>query len=684
MSHKKYTIQDILNGETHSFSIPRDGPHNSQRSSDSGNYEMHKPRHSVSERNPEYTFDEKYPMGGGTAHDEPSRKRSSFEMSETSDKRERHDAASVYQEAGHAPQRQLDLAYTQSFAAALVVDTNFMLSELSIVDDLWKLAQRYGYFIIIPDAVIHELDGLKKSTKAIEIHEFAGCDSKGNELKSKHSSSKMKATTVGHSSRTSTEWIRSALARKDPYVIVQKSKQKLDQSLRGDDSILDCCLYFQDQYLTVILSNDKNLCIRSLKEDMRTVTYVDGLTPLEIAINVSREVPAWRQELYQKLQSEGHFSLHPSKKVQQLVRSNTKSRKDSKQDVEKILARNITCEKKIPIEKKNTKKAHAETNMDIDNSKKDNQNDADTYYINGNDDIEMEMEDHPHSETKPVSQNPEKMDIDSERLGKESKLKKKKRKNSSKKCKYSSNPVVEKEIQALYTKFHEFTVTQNVDMFCEEMSRTLVDYISPIVCKTIVLKVPNPEAAKNILQVRKLERVFVMHKTEPNTKFVWDASQVYHLKSLASMIEVLGSFAKTMSDSLVTMFEYDNFDSLGGAFAEPSTYHLTKAKVLSGKQGSRTVISRRNSKDKENTRPPDHQWATEAQDAIDEFQADVHRFASKWTRLWLELELADMGREFQDESALEKNDDQKNAITFVKDYIEGTRKVLNECALEIF
>lgn len=681
MSHKKYTIQDILNGETDSFSVRRDSRHNSRRLLDSENYEMHKPRHSVSDKYPEYTFDEKYPMGGETVYDELSRKRSSFEMSEASDKSERQDAASVYHEAGHAPQHQLDLAYTQNFAAALVVDTNFMLSELTIVDELWKLAQQYGYFIIIPDAVIHELDGLKKSTKPIQIHEFTGSDSKENELKSKHASSKLKSTTVGYSSRTSTEWIRSALARKDPYVIVQKSKQKLDQSLRGDDSILDCCLYFQDQYLTVILSNDKNLCIRSLKEDMRTVTYVDGLTPLEIAINVSREVPSWRQELYQKLQNEGHSSLHPSKKVQRPVWSNTKSRKESQQDVEKILARNVKSEKKIPIEK-NTKKAHADTNMDIDNTKKENQNNADIHYTNGSEDIEME--DHPHSQTKPVSQNPENMEIDSEFLHKESKHKKKKRKNASKKCKYSTNPVVEKEIQALYTKFHEFTVTQNVDMFCEELSKTLVDYISPIVCKTIIIKVPNPEAAKNILGVRKLERVFVMHKTELNTKFVWDASQVYHLKSLASMIEVLGSFAETLPDSLVTMFEYEKFDSLGGAFAEPSTYHLTKANVLSGKQGSRTVNSRRNSKGKENKRPADYQWETEAQDVIDEFQADVHRFVSKWTRLWLELELVDISREHQGESALEKNDDQKNVITFVKDYIEGTRKVLIECVSGIF
>lgn len=47
----------------------------------------------------------------------------------------------------------------------LVLDTNFLISHLNIVDTLKNIASEYGLKLIIPVYVVQELDGLKNSNR---------------------------------------------------------------------------------------------------------------------------------------------------------------------------------------------------------------------------------------------------------------------------------------------------------------------------------------------------------------------------------------------------------------------------------------------------------------------------------------------------------------------------------------
>ncbi|KAH3687953.1 hypothetical protein WICPIJ_001068 [Wickerhamomyces pijperi] len=140
----------------------------------------------------------------------------------------------------------------------LVLDTNFMISHLDIVDSLSKLHLTYNHKIIIPSTVIKELDGLKGSNKiSTEDGNFEG-------------------KTIGLLARWANDWIYRQLASSNPSVRAQKLYECVDRSTQKDDSILDCCLYFKlkEKVSTVVLlSNDKNLCMKALGNEILTVSY---------------------------------------------------------------------------------------------------------------------------------------------------------------------------------------------------------------------------------------------------------------------------------------------------------------------------------------------------------------------------------------------------------------------------
>lgn len=140
----------------------------------------------------------------------------------------------------------------------LVVDTNFMLSHLNIIDDIEKLAAKYSLTIVIPIVVMKELDGLKKSDRLIQEDE-----------------ERLSGRTVGHLARWANDWIYNCLAHSSSAVMGQKIRQKIDKLAVKDEAILDCCVYFKENYgnLVVLLSNDKNLCLKALSNDILTVSF---------------------------------------------------------------------------------------------------------------------------------------------------------------------------------------------------------------------------------------------------------------------------------------------------------------------------------------------------------------------------------------------------------------------------
>ncbi|CAI5760162.1 unnamed protein product [Candida verbasci] len=156
----------------------------------------------------------------------------------------------------------------------LIIDTNFILSQLNILDDINKLANQYNLKVVIPLYVIKELDGLKSSKFKTDRD------------------AELSSNSVSHLARWANDWIYSNLASSSETIKIQKMSQRLQSDLVKDQAILDCCLYFKQkfpQYLTILLSNDKNLCSLALSNDILTVSFNNEMTGEGISKTIHEE-----------------------------------------------------------------------------------------------------------------------------------------------------------------------------------------------------------------------------------------------------------------------------------------------------------------------------------------------------------------------------------------------------------
>lgn len=144
-----------------------------------------------------------------------------------------------------------------------VVDTNFVVSHLNTLETLRSLSQRFHHQIIIPSTVMQELDGLKVSSHDVTVR-----DEHGGKRQ------------VAHLARLANDWIYRNLANLDSGIMGQKLRQTIDSNCIKDDAILDCCLYFKDRLecFVVLMSNDKNLCLKALTEQVLTVSFRKGMS----------------------------------------------------------------------------------------------------------------------------------------------------------------------------------------------------------------------------------------------------------------------------------------------------------------------------------------------------------------------------------------------------------------------
>ncbi|SCU87362.1 LAME_0D09802g1_1 [Lachancea meyersii CBS 8951] len=163
----------------------------------------------------------------------------------------------------------------QKCVTAFVVDTNFIISHLSILEDLRTLSMEYQHQIVIPRTVVQELDGLKNANDRIESNQSKFSDS----------------PTIGALARKANDWIYTHFSNLDSAVVGQRLNQRLDYSCRKDDSILDCCLYYREKLnlFVILMSNDKNLCLKALTEKILTVSFRPGMSAELIATRVYQE-----------------------------------------------------------------------------------------------------------------------------------------------------------------------------------------------------------------------------------------------------------------------------------------------------------------------------------------------------------------------------------------------------------
>ncbi|KAK9484892.1 PIN domain-containing protein [Lipomyces starkeyi] len=150
-----------------------------------------------------------------------------------------------------------------------VVDTNFAMSHLRILNDLVAQYPKFGNLLVFPVTVIDELDGLKTTEPPSTVS-----------LQSRHQSD------IALLARRANDWLFKLLACSEPAIRGQQANEKIETNLFGDKSILDCCRFFQEMRHkpVVLLSNDKNLCVQALISSIRTVSFIPGLTAREILI----------------------------------------------------------------------------------------------------------------------------------------------------------------------------------------------------------------------------------------------------------------------------------------------------------------------------------------------------------------------------------------------------------------
>ncbi|RKP30488.1 hypothetical protein METBISCDRAFT_16255 [Metschnikowia bicuspidata] len=157
--------------------------------------------------------------------------------------------------------------------AFLVVDTNFLLSHLLLLDKLKDFGATYKFVIIVPLEVMRELDKLKNSTKTVQH---------GAEL----------SQLLGKLARMANDWIYYCLAEQCATVYAQTRHERMNELEVNDEAILDSSLFFQTNYpdtLHVLLSDDKNLCMRALLSGILTVSHRRGMDAERIAKMIHAE-----------------------------------------------------------------------------------------------------------------------------------------------------------------------------------------------------------------------------------------------------------------------------------------------------------------------------------------------------------------------------------------------------------
>ncbi|KAJ1972261.1 hypothetical protein H4R35_004775 [Dimargaris xerosporica] len=182
----------------------------------------------------------------------------------------------------------------------LVLDTNYLISQLAYLKRLVQVLQQWPQqplYLIVPWAVIQELDGLKDSKRwTLQSRPNPPSAStrdrsaKGRGMEaSQHSSGTPQAQSIGSPAAVSTlaraaiTFIHDSLAaatdqadskRSIPLVVRgQQVTEYLCVQQHSDDAILDCCRYFQSQRNVAhigLLSMDKNLAVKAMVHGIQT------------------------------------------------------------------------------------------------------------------------------------------------------------------------------------------------------------------------------------------------------------------------------------------------------------------------------------------------------------------------------------------------------------------------------
>ncbi|WVQ99341.1 hypothetical protein IAU59_006474 [Kwoniella sp. CBS 9459] len=153
-------------------------------------------------------------------------------------------------------------AYSAKSVHYLAVDTNVFISHLNMIRAIHALLAEIRpsppLILLVPSIVIHELDGLTRS----RVQEAADSPA-----------------TLGMTARAGNKWLleanRNRRATGYGALRCQALNEKWDpavkESGKGDDQVLDCCLYFAHHGARVSLwTEDQNLSVKAESNDIPT------------------------------------------------------------------------------------------------------------------------------------------------------------------------------------------------------------------------------------------------------------------------------------------------------------------------------------------------------------------------------------------------------------------------------
>jgi hypothetical protein len=162
----------------------------------------------------------------------------------------------------------------RSCGSLIVLDTNIIIKHLALVQSLTSLLADcplpHTPSLLIPRIVLQELDGLKNSDRCVESRPTHS---------SQHGAGR--SESLGYLARAGTNWLLSVLPApggKDNGRVVRG--QRLADTLlvrdqpRGENDtyVLDCCLFFRKERRVVLVSDDKNLCLRARFEQVASLS----------------------------------------------------------------------------------------------------------------------------------------------------------------------------------------------------------------------------------------------------------------------------------------------------------------------------------------------------------------------------------------------------------------------------
>ncbi|KND02260.1 mRNA-processing endoribonuclease [Spizellomyces punctatus DAOM BR117] len=174
------------------------------------------------------------------------------------------------------------------YSAVFVIDTCFLISHLRFVKQVLDILPAPDMIMLLPYVVLKELDSLKDSHKGSVRKQAAAVKDRvvrPDNIVADDSVSNGKAVvdspseiSLAHCARQAIDLLYQTLLKGAPALKGQRITDHLPgmdlTQMNNDDRILECCRFAQVRYTprVVLMSNDKNLCVKALIHSIYTVS----------------------------------------------------------------------------------------------------------------------------------------------------------------------------------------------------------------------------------------------------------------------------------------------------------------------------------------------------------------------------------------------------------------------------